>query len=105
CATLQSGFGAMDMIRALFPCGSITGAPKIRAMELIGDVERDARGPYCGAIGRIEASGDAAFNVAIRTVHLTPGENDRHRVVLGVGGAIVADSDGMAEWRECLVKG
>jgi len=105
CATLQPGFGAMDMIRALFPCGSITGAPKIRAMELISEVERDARGPYCGAIGRIEANGDAAFNVAIRTVHLTPGENYRHSVVLGVGGAIVADSDGMAEWRECLVKG
>jgi para-aminobenzoate synthetase/4-amino-4-deoxychorismate lyase len=92
------------MIRALFPCGSITGTPKIRAMELIDEVERDARGPYCGAIGRIAGSGDAAFNVAIRTVRLTPGENDRHSVVLGVGGAIVADSDGMGEWRECLIK-
>ena len=108
-ATLQQGKGAMDMIRALFPCGSITGAPKIRAMELINEVERDARGPYCGAIGRIgtaaDGSTDAAFNVAIRTVRLTPGENNRHKVVAGVGGAIVADSDGMAEWRECLVKG
>ena len=105
CATLREGCGAMDVIRALFPCGSITGAPKIRAMELIDEIERDARGPYCGAIGRIDGSGDAAFNVAIRTIRLTPGENDRHQVVLGVGGAIVADSDGMAEWRECLVKG
>jgi len=96
---------AIDMIRALFPCGSITGTPKIRAMELIDEVERDARGPYCGAIGRIGPGGDAAFNVAIRTVRLTPGENERHHAVLGVGGAIVADSDGMAEWRECLVKG
>jgi para-aminobenzoate synthetase/4-amino-4-deoxychorismate lyase len=104
-AELQPGKGAMDMIRALFPCGSITGAPKIRAMELIDDLERDARGPYCGSIGRIDGNGDAAFNVAIRTVRLTPGENERHRAVLGVGGAIVADSDGMAEWRECLVKG
>jgi len=68
-------------------------------------VERDARGPYCGSIGRIDGNGDAAFNVAIRTVRLTPGENQRHRAVLGVGGAIVADSHGMAEWRECLVKG
>ncbi|MCX7677411.1 MAG: chorismate-binding protein, partial [Alteraurantiacibacter sp.] len=70
-ATLREGLGAMDMIRALFPCGSITGAPKIRAMELIHEVERDARGPYCGAIGRIgvtpDGSADAAFNVAIRT--------------------------------------
>ncbi len=103
-ATLREGKGAIDMIRALFPCGSITGAPKIRAMELIDAVERDARGPYCGAIGRIGPDGDAAFNVAIRTIRLTPGENDKHRVVLGVGGAIVADSDGMGEWRECLIK-
>jgi para-aminobenzoate synthetase/4-amino-4-deoxychorismate lyase len=108
-ATLREGMGAIDMIRALFPCGSITGAPKIRAMELIDEVERDARGPYCGAIGRIgpNAGGegdDAAFNVAIRTIRLTPGENDKHRAVLGVGGAIVADSDGMDEWRECLIK-
>src|SRR5688572_7100310 len=104
-AELMPAKGAIDMIRALFPCGSITGTPKIRAMELIDEVERDARGPYCGAIGRIDGSGDAAFNVAIRTVRLTPGENQRHHAVLGVGGAIVADSDGMAEWRECLVKG
>ncbi|OYW47029.1 MAG: aminodeoxychorismate synthase, component I [Sphingomonadales bacterium 32-68-7] len=108
-AELAEGQGAVDMLRALFPCGSITGAPKIRAMELIHEVERDARGPYCGSIGRIGAGADgepdAAFNVAIRTIRLTPGENDRHQAVLGVGGAIVADSEGMAEWRECLVKG
>lgn len=107
-ATLQDGMDALDIILALFPCGSITGAPKIRAMELINEVERDARGPYCGAIGRIgtgaDGSTDAAFNVAIRTVRLTPGENNRHHAVAGVGGAIVADSQGMSEWRECLVK-
>jgi para-aminobenzoate synthetase/4-amino-4-deoxychorismate lyase len=104
-AELAEGMGAMDLVRALFPCGSITGAPKIRAMELIDEVERDARGPYCGAIGRIGPGGDAAFNVAIRTIRLTPGENERHSAVLGVGGAIVADSDGMGEWREALIKG
>lgn len=104
-AQLQDGKGAVDMLRALFPCGSITGAPKIRAMELIDAVERDARGPYCGAIGRIGADGEAAFNVAIRTLRLTPGENRRGRAVLGVGSAIVADSEVMTEWRECLVKG
>jgi para-aminobenzoate synthetase / 4-amino-4-deoxychorismate lyase len=102
---LQAGCGVADMLRALFPCGSITGAPKIRAMELIEGVERDARGPYCGALGRIDPSGDAAFNVAIRTLRLSPGENGRGKAVLGVGSAIVADSDGMTEWRECLVKG
>jgi para-aminobenzoate synthetase/4-amino-4-deoxychorismate lyase len=108
-ARLQPGKGAVDVIRALFPCGSITGAPKIRAMELIQAVERDARGAYCGAIGRIDASGDAAFNVAIRTLRLTPGENGPRglggRAVLGVGSAIVADSEALGEWRECLVKG
>ncbi|RPF71572.1 aminodeoxychorismate synthase component I [Aurantiacibacter spongiae] len=104
-ATLAPDRNAIDLLTALFPCGSVTGAPKIRAMELIDTVERDARGPYCGAIGRIDANGDAAFNVAIRTVRLTPGENQRHRAVLGVGGAIVADSDPLTEWREALVKG
>ncbi len=103
-AELREGQGAVDVLHALFPCGSITGAPKIRAMELIDEVERDARGPYCGSIGRIGPDDDAAFNVAIRTIRLIPGENDRHHAVLGVGGAIVADSDGMEEWRECLVK-
>ncbi|MBW8754749.1 MAG: aminodeoxychorismate synthase component I [Sphingomonadales bacterium] len=113
-ARLQPGKGAVDMIRALFPCGSITGAPKIRAMELIQRMERDARGAYCGAIGRIDGAGakgtgDAAFNVAIRTLRLTPGGNGPGglggRAVLGVGSAIVADSDALGEWRECLVKG
>ncbi len=104
-ARLQPGKGAVDMVRALFPCGSITGAPKIRAMELIDELERDARGPYCGAIGRLDANGDAAFNVAIRTLRLTPGENARGRATMGVGGAIVADSEPLDEWRECLIKG
>jgi len=104
-ARLLPDKGAVDMLRALFPCGSITGAPKIRAMELIAGVERDARGPYCGTIGRIDASGDAAFNVAIRTLRLTPGESGQGRAVLGVGSAIVADSEWLPEWRECLIKG
>ncbi|PKB14855.1 para-aminobenzoate synthetase/4-amino-4-deoxychorismate lyase [Novosphingobium kunmingense] len=104
-ARLQQGRTAADVVRALFPCGSITGAPKIRAMELIQQHERDARGTYCGAIGRIDPSGETAFNVAIRTLRLTPEENGRGRAVLGVGSAIVADSDMLPEWRECLIKG
>jgi para-aminobenzoate synthetase/4-amino-4-deoxychorismate lyase len=109
-ARLLPGKGAAQVMGALFPCGSITGAPKIRAMELIDTVEGDARGPYCGAIGRFDpmgrdGSGDAAFNVAIRTLRLTPGQGGAGRAVLGVGSAVVADSDGMTEWRECLVKG
>ena len=108
-AELQEDKGAMDLVRALFPCGSITGAPKIRAMELIQRHERDARGPYCGAIGRIgpitdKGHGTAAFNVAIRTLRLTPIENAQGSAVLGVGSAIVADSEPLAERRECEVK-
>lgn len=104
-ASLAEGATTADLVRAIFPCGSITGAPKIRAMELIAEVERDARGPYCGAIGRIGPDEDAALNVAIRTLRLTPVENGRGKAVLGVGSAIVADSEVEAEWRECLLKG
>ena len=118
---LPPDVGAVALVRALFPCGSVTGAPKIRAMELLAGVERDPRGAYCGAIGRIdpagagphapdEGTGTAAFNVAIRTLRLTPGEGAQGgeatgRAVMGVGSAIVADSQCMPEWRECLVKG
>lgn len=103
-ARLTDGKGAMDLVRALFPCGSITGAPKIRATQLLGQIERDARGPYCGAIGRIDGNGNAAFNVAIRTLRLTPIENGQGSAVLGIGSAIVADSEPMSERRECEVK-
>lgn len=109
-AQLQPGREVIDVLRALFPCGSITGAPKIRAMELIHAHERDARGPYCGAIGRIDPPGqsgtsETAFNVAIRTLRLTPEENGKGQAVLGIGSAIVADSESLTEWRECLIKG
>ncbi|MXP10736.1 aminodeoxychorismate synthase component I [Pseudoblastomonas halimionae] len=110
-AELAPGTGVGQMMHALFPCGSITGAPKIRAMELIAEVERDARGAYCGAIGRIDppssekSAGEAAFNVAIRTLRVSAPENGWSRAVLGVGSAVVADSQGLAEWRECQVKG
>ncbi len=109
CGELPPDRNAFDLLRALFPCGSITGAPKIRAMELIAEVERDPRQLYCGSIGRIDPSGDAAFNVAIRTLRLetdgTGGNQPGGRAVLGVGSAIVADSQALPEWRECLVKG
>jgi para-aminobenzoate synthetase / 4-amino-4-deoxychorismate lyase len=101
-ATLRDGLDATDILRAIYPCGSITGAPKIRAMEVIAEVESSARGAYTGSIGRIDASGDAAFNVAIRTLHLHAGES---RATLGLGGGIVADSTEEAEWDECLAKG
>jgi para-aminobenzoate synthetase / 4-amino-4-deoxychorismate lyase len=101
-AQLQDGLGAVDLIRAIYPCGSITGAPKIRAMEIIDEIEPAPRGIYCGSIGRIDASGDAAFNVAIRTFHL----NDAEKTLsIGLGSGVVADSSAAAEWAECLAKG
>ena len=101
-ARLAEGLGAADLLRTIFPCGSITGAPKIRAMEIIDEIETTPRGIYCGSIGRIDASGDAAFNVAIRTLHLNTHEK---RVSVGLGSGVVADSDGATEWAECLAKG
>ncbi|MFZ3484330.1 aminodeoxychorismate synthase component I [Sphingomonas sp. 3-13AW] len=85
-------------LATLFPCGSVTGAPKRRAMEVIDAVERSPRGIYTGAIGDITADGDAAFNVAIRTLHLKPGGQT---ATLGLGSGVVADSNAAAEWREC----
>lgn len=106
-ARLPEGVGAVDVLRAAFPCGSITGAPKVRAMEIIDALESDARGLYTGSIGFIEPGGDAAFNVAIRTLVLP--QSDLHDHVpcatLGLGSGIVADSVPAEEWRECLAKG
>jgi para-aminobenzoate synthetase / 4-amino-4-deoxychorismate lyase len=99
---LNSGCGAVDLLQSIFPCGSITGAPKIRAMEIIDEIEGAPRGIYCGSIGRIDVSGDAAFNVAIRTFSLN---EDTKQLSLGLGSGIVADSDMTDEWAECLAKG
>jgi para-aminobenzoate synthetase/4-amino-4-deoxychorismate lyase len=99
---IEDGLGPVDAIEALFPCGSITGAPKIRAMEIIAGTERRVRGVYTGSIGRVAPGGDASFNVAIRTLTLRAGEN---RALLGLGAGIVADSRAPDEWRECLAKG
>jgi para-aminobenzoate synthetase / 4-amino-4-deoxychorismate lyase len=100
-ATLPQGRDAVDIIRALYPCGSITGAPKIRAMEAIGEIEADPRGVYTGSIGRIDAGGvSAAFNVAIRTLYL-----DEGTARVGLGSGVVADSNAPDEWAECLAKG
>ncbi len=107
-ATLPDWAGAVDLLRAAFPCGSITGAPKVRAMEIIDALEADARGLYTGSIGFIEADGDAAFNVAIRTLIFpsqTGLQDSPMCATLGLGSGIVADSQPAEEWRECLAKG
>ncbi len=101
-ARILPGLSPVDVLRILFPCGSITGAPKVRAMEVIDRVEPFARGVYTGAMGWIDAEGDAAFNVAIRTICVEEGSG-RGRV--GLGSGIVADSDAASEWAECLAKG
>jgi para-aminobenzoate synthetase/4-amino-4-deoxychorismate lyase len=103
-ADLGADRDAIDVLGALFPCGSITGAPKIRAMQAIAEVEQGSppRGVYTGAIGRLDADGNAMFNVAIRTLAIRRG--DAHGV-FGVGGGIVADSKAHEEWDECLAKG
>ena len=90
-----------DLFRALFPCGSITGAPKVRAMQRIADLEKNApRGLYTGALGWLSPGGDCRFNVAIRTVELGAGG----RAQLGVGSGIVIDSEPEKEYAECLLK-
>ncbi len=99
---LVAGLGAVDALEALFPCGSITGAPKIRAMEIIHEVERHPRGPYAGSIGVIEARGNALFNVAIRTICVKDGAQNG---VIGLGSGLVVDSIAVNEWHECLDKG
>jgi para-aminobenzoate synthetase/4-amino-4-deoxychorismate lyase len=104
--TMTSGISAelcadvrlRDVVRSLFPCGSVTGAPKIRAMEIIRELEREPRGVYCGAIGFVDAE-RAAFNVAIRTLAIRDGTAE-----MGVGGGIVWDSDASLEYQECLLK-
>ena len=100
-ATLAPARDAVDVLAATFPCGSVTGAPKIRAMEIIAAVEPGPRGAYTGSIGRIDADGDAAFNVAIRTVRIERGAGIG---TMGLGSGIVADSGLRPEWDEALAK-
>ncbi len=88
-----------EIIRAMFPCGSITGCPKIRAMEIIDELEPFERGPYCGAIGYLDPDGSMEFNVAIRTMSIKDG-----CAYVNVGGGIVADSTPAGEYDETLVK-
>lgn len=89
-----------EILRALFPCGSITGAPKIRAMQIAAELENTERGIYTGALGWLAPDGDFRLNVAIRTLELGVVGGGK----LGVGSGIVADSQPAAEWQECLLK-
>jgi para-aminobenzoate synthetase / 4-amino-4-deoxychorismate lyase len=95
---LRPEAGFQDIFRALFPCGSITGAPKIRAMQLLSQLEQQPRGIYTGAIGFFSKR-ETVFNVAIRTLTLNGDQG-----AMGVGSGIVIDSEPAAEYRECLLK-
>jgi para-aminobenzoate synthetase component 1 len=96
---LRPDASAVDLLRATFPGGSITGAPKIRAMEILAELEPVRRGPYCGSIGWIGCDGGMDVNIAIRTLTFRDGEVSFH-----AGGGIVADSDPRAEYDETLDK-
>lgn len=97
---LQPDVSLHSMLSALFPCGSVTGAPKIRTMEIINELEQEPRGIYTGGIGFITPTRDACFNVPIRTVVLN---NDHGE--MGIGSGVVYDSDPEKEWNECWLKG
>jgi para-aminobenzoate synthetase/4-amino-4-deoxychorismate lyase len=98
-ATLRPQTTPYDIFRALFPCGSITGAPKVRTMQIVQELETEPRGVYTGTIGFFSPGGDAVFNVAIRTLVI-----DGHRGEMGAGGGIVYDSVPAEEHAECLLK-
>jgi len=100
-ARVRAEIGLTDIFRALFPCGSVTGAPKRRSMEIIRELEGQPRGVYCGAIGYVSPGREAVFSVAIRTavIETTTGCGE-----LGIGSGITWDSDGAGELKECLDK-
>ncbi len=103
-AELPQDFDFASLCKALFPCGSITGAPKLRAMEVIRELEETPRGLYTGSIGYLGPHNEACFNVAIRTMEFRKSSADVWQGKVGVGGGIVFDSDIADEWLECQTK-
>jgi anthranilate/para-aminobenzoate synthase component I len=96
---LCPGVGLVELLRATFPCGSVTGAPKIRAMQIIAELERRRRGVYCGAVGYLGSDGSIMLNVAIRTMTILDGIAH-----VPAGAGIVADSQPRKEAREVVIK-
>jgi para-aminobenzoate synthetase/4-amino-4-deoxychorismate lyase len=101
-ARLRAGTSLVEIFGALFPCGSVTGAPKRRTMEIIDELENEPRGVYCGAIGFVSPGAEAVFSVGIRTAVL---DTDTGTGELGVGSGVTWDSETGAEYAECLAKG
>jgi para-aminobenzoate synthetase component I len=104
-AEVRAGVDATDLLAALFPGGSITGAPKLAAMELIAAEEHEGRGMFCGALGFVDTRGHAQFNILIRTLVWRPHAQQAGEVAFHVGGGITWSSDPAAEERETLDKG
>ncbi|CAM00134.1 para-aminobenzoate synthetase component 1 [Saccharopolyspora erythraea NRRL 2338] len=98
-AEVPAGLSNSRLLEATFPPASVTGAPKVRALEVIGELEDVARDVYCGAVGMVSPAAGLELNVAIRTLEYSNG-----MLHLGVGGGITADSDPEREWQECLTK-
>ncbi len=98
---LKAGVRLPDIFAALFPCGSVTGAPKVRTMEIIVELERAPRGIYTGCMGYVSPGPEACFNVAIRTAHL---DREKAQLEFGVGSGIVWESAAAGEYAECLIK-
>ena len=93
------------ILDAVFPCGSVTGAPKKRSMEIIQELEGAPRDYYCGALGWLDPNGDFAFSVPIRTLNLEASQNSHQtKFTLGIGAGITIDSDPALEWQECQTK-
>lgn len=104
-AQARPGLHLKDVLSAVFPCGSITGAPKKRSMEIIQELETEDRGYYCGALGWLDPSGDFAFSVPIRTVEINHDQKTHaSSLILGIGAGITIDSDAKEEWEECRIK-
>ncbi|MEE9309654.1 MAG: aminodeoxychorismate synthase component I [Cocleimonas sp.] len=99
--TLAKNLSFSELLHALFPCGSITGAPKIRTMEIINELEKEPRGIYTGAIGYLMPNDDFYFNVPIRTIVI----DEYNRCEMGIGSGIIYESNAKAEYEECLLKG
>lgn len=97
---LKTGINFSDLLKGLFPCGSITGAPKVRTMEIIDELEAEPRGIYTGAIGYLLPNNDFHFNVPIRTIDI----GRDNRCEMGIGSGIVFESNPQAEYEECLLK-
>lgn len=98
-ADLQPGQSPLQLLRAAFPGGSITGAPKLKAMQIIEGLESHRRGPYCGSLGYVSHCGNMDTSIAIRTLVV-----EGRRISCWGGGGIVADSQAESEYQECMTK-